>query len=366
LTLLGALSLYLASRAARSAGQSWFEPADAEGRVHGFLSNQTEKRKRGEHEYEVDYRTARRRQPSHLVVRVAARSPIGIQFHEENWFDRLCKGWGIAREHQTGDREFDGAIYVRCESDGFARQYLENAGRRRAILALRKAGFAQVQLTGTAAEAHWPQFTPSPSGPDVAAAAGHLLTLADGIPSSDPDRVASRPDPRVIASVLLWMAAVGYALTLTFAFVCPPVRVPPLLAAGAVTFAVVYVAFGWLAARWLRGDSVAHDRWATLLGFGVLLLGAGSVGTVAGVNALADGSGEEVRTVTVTSKRTTVSKRRHTYYATVPDWSGRGTIEFQVPARDYSAIQEGRSRLELTTGRGALGIEWLRSKRVLP
>ena len=36
----------------------------------------------------------------------------------------------------------------------------------------------------------------------------------------------------------------------------------------------------------LRGKSTSHDRWAKLMGPGVLLIGLGSLGTVAAVNAL--------------------------------------------------------------------------------
>src|SRR5262245_50655677 len=163
LLFAGLLILFLASIVLR-VSPPYFAPVQEGERVHGFIADQAEKRMRGKRAYEVHYTSPRPKVQPALVVRVAAKSATTVQFTEENWFDRLCKRMGIAQEVQTGDCEFDDAIYVRCPSDGFARQYLENAGRRRAILALRKAGFAWVQLTGSAVEAHWPQFDPRTAG----------------------------------------------------------------------------------------------------------------------------------------------------------------------------------------------------------
>jgi hypothetical protein len=117
----------------------------------------------------------------------------------------------------------------------------------------------------------------------------------------------------------------------------------------------------------LRGPSIAHDRWGRLMGWGALLLGAGSAGLVAAANGLADESPRVVRNELVIDQH--VSRGRHgtSYYATVRDWDRPANrLDFSVSFAEHAAIRPGRSRLELTTRRGRLGIEWLRSKRVIP
>jgi hypothetical protein len=100
---------------------------------------------------------------------------------------------------------------------------------------------------------------------------------------------------------------------------------------------------------------------------GVLLIGLGCCGTVAGINALADSSPSKVDLAVILEKREERrSKGGRSYRVKVRVRDGQGTMTFNVSRRDFGRIVPGQSKLELTTGKGSLGIVWLKNKRVLP
>lgn len=338
--------------------------AGTDGRVYGYQPDQEEARQHKGREFRVRYTQPARRRASTLVVRVEAHSPEGLQFDEETWFDRMCKSLGIAREHQTGDREFDERVYVRGALDRFTEEYLSDGRKRLAILALLRAGFTQVRLTGTAAEAEWHGFSPGPdTNPDLAREAAELLfQLAERVPDFNPNRGGQPVDVGLAWAVVLWVAAALYAGLFACAFLMPPVHIGTLVWPALLTFLGAYPVFGWVSAYLLRGQSTSHDRWAALMGLGLVLLGVGSVGAVAAANAVGDPGEPTTRELVVSSKRASRGKST-SYYVSVPAWDGAGTIEFAVSREQYDLTVQGKTRLELTTGPGRLGIEWIKARR---
>jgi hypothetical protein len=309
--------------------------------------------------------------PSSLRLRVSAKSPTTLQFNKETGFDRFCKGIGIAREHQTGDISFDDAVYIRGPSFGYAEQYLKDSEKRAAILGLLALGFNEVRLTGTDIEAVWPKFNPMrDSHPENAAP--NLFTLAKQVPADDPDVASARIDWRRVWTLLLWLFALGWAATLTFAYFFEPIRVGRVVLPALTLFALAYPLFLLSAAFLLRGASTSHDRWAPLVGFGLILIGPGSFGTVAAVNGLSDDSPPVTRRLIVLDKRISTwrtgrGSTSKSYYATVADWDRPGeTIDVKLSLHEYPAILTNWSHLLLTTSPGRLGIEWLQSLQVQP
>lgn len=346
-----------------------------EGRVGNFLVNLPEQREKDGRPFEVQFLAAipgKNGRPSSLHVRVPAATPTTLQFHKENWFDRFSKSIGVAREHQSGDEEFDAAVYVRCPSEAYAELYLADADRRAAVLAIRQLGFSDVQLTGTQAVAHWPQFDPAKHDhPELVSAAADLLALmAKDVPAEDPDDAANRPDRRKGWLVFLWLFALGYAFTMLALIACPPIHTSDLLLTAAPVFVGGYVFFGWIAAFLIGGTSTSHDRWGTLMVFALLFHGLGSVGTTAAINGLADPNPLVEREPVIVDKRSHTSSgknKKTTYYAKVASWEpAGGTLEFPVSLGEYNGIVNGRSKLHLVTGPGRLGFEWLKSQRVVP
>jgi len=122
-----------------------------------------------------------------------------------------------------------------------------------------------------------------------------------------------------------------------------------------------------IAALLLRGTTIGHDRWGRLIGFGWLLIGFGSLGTVAAVNGMGDTAPLVQRDVLIVHKWTTSGRHGTTYYVAVDAWDRPGErVNFKVSSGEYSRITPGRSRLHLLTGPGRLGIEWLDAQMVMP
>lgn len=367
--LLGTGLVYGGYRVMRSAKPIGAQPGP--GQFGEYLPDVSQSRQHQGRAYEVFFQkptTGKNRRPSCLIVRVPAATPTTLQFNEENWFDRFCKGVGIAREHQTGDRDFDEAVYVRGPCDGYAEQYLQDDHKRSAIRAIKNEGFRAVRLTGSNVEAVWIGFNPSSDDrPGLTeSAAQQLFALADRLPQEDASRPFARRDPHTTRHACLWIFLLALAAMLGFAFYYPPIRTGDLALAGLAIMLFVYPLFGWVAAFLLRGTSIAHDRWVLLMALGLFLIGLGCIGSVAAANALLDPGPLEERIVTISDKRVHQGRRNaRSYYVAVPAWDRPGdTIEFQVSATQYSTITPGQSRLDLTTSPGALGIEWLHTKRI--
>lgn len=344
-------------------------------REGNFLVNVPETIERNGHPVEVHYLgeiRGKNGRPSSLKVGIPAKTPTTLHFQPERWFDRLSKMVGLAHEHQTGDPEFDRALYVRSPSDGYADLVLADADRRAAIRALLQLGYSEIQMTGTQVVAIWPSFKPEKSDhPElVPATADLLLLIGKNLPDEDPDHVAERPDRRKFALICLWIFMVLYAATLLLLGECVPLHFVELLKIAVPVFLGGYVVFGLAAALLIGGTSISHDRWGTLMSFGIVFHALGSVGATGLYNGFGDTAPLVERELTIVSKRSHTStgkSRRTTYYASVPSWEpGGGTLEFKVSVADYNRIQQNRSKMHLVTGPGQLGIEWIRSQRIIP
>lgn len=83
----------------------------------------------------IDVNIRRGKHNALLGAHVTIEIPWGLQFsfERENWFDRLAKSLGLAREWQTGDRPFDGRVYLLCD-DPLVLETLSINDRLRATL----------------------------------------------------------------------------------------------------------------------------------------------------------------------------------------------------------------------------------------
>lgn len=338
-------------------------------RIGNYLANVPETRRHGDVEFEVQYLASVNSRPSMLVVRMPAAPPTTIQFNEHTLFDRLAKRVGLARVPASGDAAFDNAIYARASSADYAEAYLADPKTRAAVVVLVKSGFREVRLKRKHIEAVWINFDPKKQDrpsltEDVAAIMSVLVTRLPALEST----VDLRSDWTKLAFVFLWALTILFAITGIFIFIYPPIRYWDLMSAGLVAFACAYLTLAGLAALLLRGTSVAHDRWRSLMGSGWFLIGLGAFGSLTAINALADTAAVVERVVLVVDKRSQSHARGGTsHHAVVRAWDHlEETLEFAVSTDEYSRIAPGRSQLLLLTGPGRLGIEWLKSKTVLP
>ncbi len=275
---------------------------------------------------------------------------------------------GIAREHSTGDEKFDATVYVRCPVEDYAQSYLTDESRRVAVTSILESGFKEVELDGTHAWAAWPGFNPKTDDRSglITETASSLFRLAESLPESVeiPQRDVDRG--KRIQKRLLVLESLFAALVL-FRVRYPALRhgepFLPVLLLSLVTL----LPFGWVAAYLLRGESHSHDQWRAVMLCSLVAIPLGCVGMILGVNGLTDWSPLETRVESIVGKRVASKRHGKSYHVNVTD-SGRrqGHLDLRVSRAQYEDVVPGKSRMELTVGRGGLGIEWRKAHKLLP
>ena len=307
--------------------------------------------------------------PSSLTISVPV--PTSGEFHmaPETWFDRFCKRLGIAVEIQTGDATFDAECYVRTDAVEFTQEYLADPVKRIAILDVRRLGFPRVTLSGGTVTALWTGFDPGTHDkPDLTAdAAARMVLLARNLPSHKPEFDNRTGQHRKQWQVVFWVVLVGFAATILSLIAYPPTWGSELFGTAALVFVPGLAVFAYLSAWLLSGTSTSHYAWGGLMLGAVLLFPAGSMGTVGLLNGALDDSPQVTHAATIVEKYTTKSKNTTKYHVKCQSWrKPGGTESFQINSGDYNAVVENRSKMVVTTRAGALGVEWLVSKRVAP
>lgn len=342
------------------------------GKTSSYAAGEFEPRSCDRQDYEVMYRApvkGKNGRPSYLIVRVPAEGSAALQFNHETSFDRLCKKLGIAREHATGDADFDEAVYVRGPSVGYAEKYLADGKKRSAIQWLMKQNFSQIEVSGTHVVATWPGFDPEKHDRHGATddAARKLFSLASQLPEIPAHELASHTDwlrnrSRLSTVTLLLFAAPVIMIFLTH----PAVRGGRLFLAAMAMFVVAYPIYAWLQAYLLRGSSTSHDRWFRRLTIGAPLIFFSCMGTLKAVNELPGGATPVERNLTVSGKNVGGGKSK-SYNLDVPAWDTAGTVlQLSVGSAVYDQVVPGRSRVEMTTVRGCLGFDWIKTQNVIP
>jgi hypothetical protein len=304
--------------------------------------------------------------PSVLTISTAAACGGEFQMSVETWFDKMCKRLGIATEVQTGDDQFDDECYVRSDAPEFTAAYLADPVKRIAILDLRRFGFKEVTLDGGKLSAKWTGFDPTAHDrPELTAdVAARLLLLARNLPAEQPEFANRTGSRRRFWQGALWVGLIGFALTALAVFRFTPVETADLLARAAAVL-LAWPVFAYLSAYLLSGTSRSHNAWGGLMLGSLLLFPVGCAGAVDLLNGLLDGSPEAVHDALIVEKYTTKSKNSTNYHVRVASWRDPGeTVSFRVEANEYGAITPHRSRLRVATRGGALGVEWVKSKRV--
>lgn len=346
------------------ATQFSYELVKSGSRINGFLVDQAESHKVAGRDFRGSYQQPIflhrcTRFPSSLDISVSTQVPASLEFVKESSFDRFCKQFGLANEHVTGDTEFDDFVYIRSRSDGYADVYLKDEHKRQAIRELLESGFAAVELHPQGVSASWPGFNPAKHHQtDLCVhAAKCLMTLADELPEWTSQHFSIWKDGRFTKYALMGCLLVALLTAADCNGRYPPVRSIPQIPAGILLFPLVSIMFGVLSAWTLRGRSTSHSEWYAVVVISLLTLLPTCIFGIAAVNGLCDRSASETKTAPIVDKH--ISETTH--YVDVADWKYSGVISFKVNKSEYHSA----SRAELEIGRGALGIEWLKTKRFL-
>ena len=86
--------------------------------------------------YNLSYSPRYRTQSADLTLNVPCTLGAEMKLNRETFFDKISKFFGIAKEHQTNDPEFDNKFYIMTENVKFAEAYLADSHKRQALLNL--------------------------------------------------------------------------------------------------------------------------------------------------------------------------------------------------------------------------------------
>ena len=332
-----------------------------------FLPNVEEERTIENEIFTVHYQPPQKKgkhtKPSCLAIKVPSVCFTSIQFSKENWADRLGKRLGIACEVQTGDQEFDDAVYTMETNPAYCGNLLSNAEVRGAILAVLLSGYQIIQIKEDSIIATWTGFDPLKHGSESIAelTARALLILRGnlGIPEME---ITEASQPTSMPWIgFLWSFALLWATTGIAIFFYKPVYPSELLRLALATFFLTYPGFAVIAAMLLKGRSNSHYAWFALISIGFVLFISGSFGTMAGANALLDKNIPTKRILQVVGTKTTVSGKNKTkrHYAQVNSFKYPGELlEFPVESHLFQQIIPHRSKIHLLSGKGFFDMEW--------
>lgn len=312
-----------------------------------------------------------------LDPRMADAEPVpfhndrAIQLSHETRHNRLGKTLHINREIQTGDADFDQAVYIDTEADeSLVLRTLQDTRARHAARALLDAGFGVTLLNrqGPVRLTHGSPEHLDPSQPAFRAYLDHAITLVNALP---PLRDQGQAPKSAIPALILVAAGV-----LTFANLLVVVATEdmwPLLThqlhvmllglTGALTCFALPISV-WL----FKGNSSAFSKVTLTAIFFPIVVFLGLEATARPLNVWLDHSKPEV--VQGTMKRTfytTNSKNNTRTYHFEIDlvYDGEHITEDYVDRMSLYATSKG-TPLDITVRKGALGHPWIEAIEARP
>ncbi|MCX5694737.1 MAG: hypothetical protein NT014_06440 [Candidatus Omnitrophica bacterium] len=319
--------------------------------------------------YWFQYTPSTKNSPPILTVSVPCLSHGEFMVVPEGKFDKLAKKIGFSSELQTGDVDFDNSYYILSDTVDFARVYFQSEQKRNIIKHLYSTGFSQVKHNGRSIVVSWVGFNKTHlSDSLITETIASLVKLSENLP----DYFANQeflgiPRLRIktvmfylFSSLVLVAALVAYSWT----FAYPPLDESKVFRLGllfSVPAAVLYLIAAGLG---IRGRAAAHKDFIWIAVISLLASIIFTNNTLLLVNGVGDKNEPVCHTVAVVRQFSTVSKNTTTYHVDVGSWRpGHNTEHFTVDRDTYKNIQLGKTEAIIVTKPGALGFEWLVSKR---
>ncbi len=189
------------------------------------------------------------------IERLAAERPMSIELSRESDDERRAKATGVSREVQTGDPDFDRAIYVCSPSeDRVVSRVLASPRLRRAIETLLDDGFVRLEIDDEDGEISTHRGISAWAAASAEEVAGAFAVIAREVPVVDRAGELRRP------TWPLYLLA-GLFLGVPTAVIAALIMGPPLqVALGALAGGALGGGLGALFARRLRGRSDSHWR----------------------------------------------------------------------------------------------------------
>lgn len=296
-------------------------------------------------------------------------SPTWVRLHDESGIDRLCKRLGIANELQTGDAEFDNAVYVTCDHPHVHTVLRGSPRLRAAVVAALTAGFTWIRFDGSAVRMR--------RGSDREPTDEDLRLLRDVWAASEP---FEQEPPNRFLDPFLWKALLiegaiwglfGYAVGafIEWQVIDEDHHVwrGQVIRVGLAVAAAGFALLVGVIALWMRGSSRGHR---VIVESAIVLACSLPIAAIQFVSDTNRGLDDEpsafVEDKVVTCETRAHRRKRSTYYTHHLHLAGEGRYrgapvptEIEVAPHLCGGLRD--ERVELVIAPGRWGIPWYRA-----
>lgn len=307
--------------------------------------------------------------PLVLHLEVSCSCPrVEFRITNETGFDRAGKAWGLSKEIQTGDGEFDKKFYIWTDTVRSVEHILSDSENRNRVRELFQKGCDHVAFNGKSLSIECVESHSSAAE----SLAKTLFQLSAGLLKAGPGMlVPGCESVRTRRSLLFFVTGFVFIFGI-ISFVWGMNSYPLVNPAEVFQISLVYSVSAFLIfivyAFWnLRGSSSAHRDLSIILIMSLVGFGMLSNGVITNWNGAADTSiAEEHHTLIVNKYIHRGSKGRRSYYVTVQSWNdpAGATKNFKVSHSAYETVTPGKDRMRVVTRQGRLGYEWVVSRRL--
>jgi len=297
----------------------------------------------------------------------ASTRHLPIIVRRETWIDRLGKRLFINREVQTGDDDFDAAVYVESDApDAAVERVLSDPDLRRLSLALLERGFARVMIHEGTGKVVCTGVTSEEGlrAEEVRAVCRDLAGAARAVPP--PPRGAGAPAPWLAGPLTAVISAVAAFVGFALASWARGQFYP--LSRGATVFGLGLGLLAWvcvlpLVGALVRGRSGSFRLFGACFCLLLVALPLAGVGLTVGLNGRLDAADPLLYHARVQSKWSITYKGSTSYYVRIEGLSGSSApLELPVEHDVYTAVHEGEG-VVVEVGPGRFGWEWLKGIR---
>ena len=323
-------------------------------------------------EYYQQYTPGGRNVPSSYKIKIDCPSSGSFRISRETGFDRFFKALGIAKEIQTGNKEFDNKFFIKTDAVNFTRMFFMSTDKSRAISDVFKYGFTQVEHDGkTMAAVFSPVRFKNPLDDTlIQEIVTRLTVLAQNIHEQSGESIHHVNQGWKVKRVVAF-AIPGFLYIVGIpAFLFGLLNYAPLdkwtLFLSTLKYSVPsFLAFLILALKLIKGRSTSHRELIIILAISIVSFPFAGMGLGTFLNGWLDKSDPTTHAARIMDKYTTSSKNGDNYYLVLESWREKKHSEsVSVSSRDYARAKPNKSKMRVLTKPGYYDFEWIISTKL--
>jgi hypothetical protein len=311
-----------------------------------------------------------------LKVGIKGNEGYDYKLKKESTFDAICKSFGLAKEHQTGNKAFDDLVYVVSDNASLHRQISSNQSIIDSTLALFSVGkkfSCDVKEIRNNSDRIWVEFSvPSDIEDDVlkqlSNQAAPLLNKIVKQLTAYPQSAIKWQDPYVLKAAILLAISSAFAINgFVHLMRLDWVEVPFTVDSTALFYdailwgGVIIIALLALTFTLLGRSSRTHIVMFELIVFGLFGTVSTTFAELRDINIELDESNGFRHEVKLLDKTSSRSRNSTSYYLYVNDWNNEEVRKkIEVDSELYSSVMRG-NKLIVEQYDGYLNYRWVKS-----